>query len=324
VLLANLDGHTLGLTLFDEAHRTVSHEYKELVYGSTNIGKYEKQVFLTATPINRNGITMYDRENNDMGIYGDCGPLHRDCHYTYLNGLRDDVLSLFNIRIDMFSGEIEKRKISIYECIARSILATGNSRVLTFHKDVAIDSSSDTSVLRFIQNGQTEFKFAFDRICANEFPEKIGYYNKITMIGLTAETRDKKEVLAQFGKCDDNEIFILASCKTIGEGVDTKNANMTVFVDPKTSVKDIIQNIGRVCRKIPGTNGPAATVLIPVWVDMQKYRDCGDDVEKRDEVLREQLNIGEKGDYNAVLKVFNANYSKSILTIKSWIDFTKL
>jgi superfamily II DNA or RNA helicase len=303
VLLANLDGHIIGLTLFDEAHRTASHKYKELIYGSANIGKYEKQVFLTATPINKNGITMYDRENNDMGIYGDCGPLHPDCHYTYLNGLRDDVLSLFNIRIDMFTGASETRKVSLYECIARSILATGNSRVLTFHKDVAMDSSSDTSVLRFIQNGQTEFKFAFDRICANEFPEKTGLYNKITLVGLTAGTKNKKDILTEFGKCDDNEIFIVASCGTIGEGVDTKNANMTVFVDPKTSVKDIIQNIGRVCRKIPGTNRPAATVLIPVWVDMQKYRDCGDDVEKRDEVLREQLNLGEKGDYNAVLNV---------------------
>jgi superfamily II DNA or RNA helicase len=303
VLLANLDGHIIGLTLFDEAHRTASHKYKELIYGSANIDKYEKQVFLTATPINKNGITMYDRENNDMGIYGDCGPLHPDCHYTYLNGLRDDVLSLFNIRIDMFTGASETRKVSLYECIARSILATGNSRVLTFHKDVAMDSSSDTSVLRFIQNGQTEFKFAFDRICANEFPEKTGFYNKITMVGLTAGTKNKKDILTEFGKCADNEIFIVASCGTIGEGVDTKNANMTVFVDPKTSVKDIIQNIGRVCRKIPGTNRPAATVLIPVWVDMQKYRDCGDDVEKRDEVLREQLNLGEKGDYNAVLNV---------------------
>ena len=303
VLLANLDGHTLGLTLFDEAHRTVSHEYKELVYGSTNIVKYEKQVFLTATPINKNGITMYDRENNDMGIYGDCGPLHPDCHYTYLNGLRDDVLSLFNIRIDMFTGASETRKVSLYECIARSILATGNSRVLTFHKDVAIDSNSDTSVLRFIQNGQTEFKFAFDRICANEFPNMEGYYKKITLVGLTAGTKNKRDILTEFGKCADNEIFIVASCGTIGEGVDTKNANMTVFVDPKTSVKDIIQNIGRVCRKIRGTNRPAATVLIPVWVDMQKYGDCGDDEEKRDEVLREQLNLGEKGDYNAVLNV---------------------
>ena len=68
VLLANLDGHILGLTCFDEAHRTTSHKYKELIYGSANIGKYEKQVFFTATPVNKNGITMYDRENNDMGI----------------------------------------------------------------------------------------------------------------------------------------------------------------------------------------------------------------------------------------------------------------
>jgi superfamily II DNA or RNA helicase len=313
-LIENLDGLTIGLACFDEAHNSVGETYKELIY---NTSYYDKQVFFTATPVNRNGITMYDREQNDMGTYGDCGPLDPDCHYTYLNGLRDDVLSLFNIRIDMSSsataGDSDLKGMSsgteeahdnfIYESIARTILASGNSRVLTFHKDVSLDSDSDTSVLRFVEKGKKVFESIFNRICRNEFPEKVGHYQKITVDGLTAKRRDKKSMLTRFGKCKDNEIFILASCGTIGEGVDTKNANMTVFVDPKTSVRAIIQNIGRICRKIKGTNRPAATVLIPVWVDTEKYRACGDDVEKRDEVLREQLNLGDAGDYNAILNV---------------------
>ena len=242
-LIENLDGRTIGLACFDEAHNSVGEKYKKLIYHTSY---YDKQVFFTATPVNRNGITMYDREQNG----GDCGPLDQDCHYTYLNGLRDDVLSLYNIRIDMSSGTEEAHDNFIYESIARTILASGNSRVLTFHKYVSLASESETSVLRFVQKGQKVFESIFNRICKEEFPEKVGHYQKITIDGLTAETRDKKPMLTRFGQCGDNEIFILASCNTIGEGVDTKDANMTVFVDPKTSVRAIIQNIGRICRKI--------------------------------------------------------------------------
>ena len=75
VLLDNLGDSKIGLACFDEAHRTTSPETKELVYGDEYRAKYEKCVFFTATPVNANGITMFDRKRNEMGTYGDCGPL---------------------------------------------------------------------------------------------------------------------------------------------------------------------------------------------------------------------------------------------------------
>ena len=301
VLLDSLGDTKIGIACFDEAHRTTSPEAKELVYGDEYRAKYEKRVFFTATPVNANGITMFDRERDEMGNYGDCGPLA--CEYTYLQGLRDAILSLFELRIDLYTQDTVA---NIYESIARAILTTGNTRVLTFHADAAEDSKSETSVLRFVD--KAKFVEAFRVVCAKEFPDKAGKFtaSKITFTAITAETKDKDTILRAFETCADDEIYIVSSCRTIGEGVDTKKANMCVFVDPKSSVISIIQNIGRICRKVDGTNRQPATILVPVCIGWEKYRTAGDDPEVQDKLIREQLNDRENGDYNAIMNIVAA------------------
>ena len=299
VLLSSIGDTKIGIACFDEAHRTTSPESVKHVYGDEYRAKYEKRVFFTATPVNANGITMFDRERNEMGTYGDCGPLA--CEYTYLQGLRDAILSLFELRIDLYTQDTLG---NMYESIARAILTTGNTRVLTFHADAAAESDSETSVLRFVD--KAKFVEALRAVCAKEFPDKVGMFadERITFRAITASTKDKDAILGAFETCSDTEIYIVASCRTIGEGVDTKKANMCVFVDPKSSPKDIIQNIGRICRKIAGSvKRQPATVLIPVCIGWEKYREAGDDPEVQDKLIREQLNDRDNGDYNAIMNV---------------------
>lgn len=301
VLLSSIGDTKIGIACFDEAHRTTSPEAKELVYGDEYRAKYEKRVFFTATPVNANGITMFDRERDEMGTHGDCGPLA--CEYTYLQGLRDAILSLFELRIDLYTQDTLG---NMYESIARAILTTGNTRVLTFHTDAAAESDSETSVLRFVD--KAKFVEAFRAVCAKEFPDKAGKFadDRITFTAITAETKNKDAILSAFETCSDDEIYIVASCRTIGEGVDTKKANMCVFVDPKSSVISIIQNIGRICRKIAGSERQPATILIPVCIGWEKYREAGDDPEVQDKLIREQLNDRENGDYNAIMNIVAA------------------
>ena len=292
ILLDNLSDTKIGIACFDEAHRTTSLEYKKLIYDEEYLDKYEKRVFFTATPVNANGVTMFDSE------YGDCGSLA--CEYTYLQGLRDSILSLFELRIDIYT---QNTLANMYECIARAILTTGNTRVLTFHSEAAADSDLDTSVLRFVN--KDKFVEAFHSVCAKEFPDKMGKFidKYMTFKAITAETKNKDAILSAFDSCSDDEIYIVSSCRTIGEGVDTKKANMCVFVDPKSSPKDIIQNIGRICRKVAGSDRQPTTVLIPVCIEWNKYVATGDNAEAQDKLIREQLNDRENGDYNAIMCV---------------------
>ncbi|MFC6593252.1 DEAD/DEAH box helicase [Kitasatospora paranensis] len=58
---------------------------------------------------------------------------------------------------------------------------------------------------------------------------------------------------------------ILSSVRCLGEGVDMPEADAVLFADPKRSVVDIIQTLGRALRQPPGS-GKIATLIIPVYI----------------------------------------------------------
>ena len=292
-LLDNLGLTKINVCIYDEAHHAVGETYQKLIF-ENDMNYCEKQIFFTATPKNANGIIMYDNDNLDAGM---CGNLVYD--YSYLKGVVEDYLNPFEIRIDMYTENTNK---SVYESIARAILVSGNNRVLTFHSDVNTDR--DTSVKKFVNDD--EFKNIFEKIQKSEFPEKKGTYKKFKMIALDASIKMdvRRNILDNFDTTLDNEVIVISSCETIGEGIDTKNANMCVFVDPKSSYVKIIQNIGRIVRKIFGSNKPNSTILIPCWIDKTKYLECNGDKDKCDEVIRQDMS--ESGNFNGILNVMSA------------------
>ena len=289
-LLNNIGDYVINVCIFDEAHHVVGEEIQKSIFAMTGV----KQIFFTATPKNDNGIIMCDKENPDTNM---CGKLVYD--YSYLTGMNEGYLNPFEIRVDFYT---ENTNMSIYDSIARAILISGNSRVLTFHADVNTDR--ETTVSKFV-NKQL-FIDAFRRVCSNEFPSKAKQYKDIEMVAFDASIpiRNRKEMLKKFDKTPDGKVFIISSCETMGEGIDTKNANMCVFVDPKSSMVKIIQNIGRIVRKQKDVWKPASTILIPCWVDKTKYLECDGDREKCDAVIREDMS--KTGNFNGILNVLSA------------------
>ena len=286
VFLNALNDCKIDICVFDEAHHVVSLNAQQLVFGPEYAHLYEKQVFFTATPKNDNGVDMMTK----------CGKLVYD--YSYLTGVNQGFLNAFDIRVDMYTEHTNR---SVYESIARHILSTNNGRVLTFHRDV--NTERDGSVLQFVDD--PEFVRAFKEVKTREFPKTRGF-TKIHMYSLTAETKpkDREKLLTKFDKTPDGEVIVISSCETIGEGIDTKRANMCVFVDAKTSYTKIIQNIGRIVRLPDGRETRKSTILIPCWVDKTKYLECGGDKEKCDMVIRQDM--GEGGNFNGILNVLSA------------------
>ena len=289
-LLDNLGDVKINVCIYDEAHHAVGQTYQKLIFENELC---EKQIFFTATPKNVNGIVMYDRENLDAGM---CGKMVYD--YSYLRGVAEGYLNPIEIRVDMYTENTNK---SVYASIARAILISGNNRCLTFHSDVNTDR--DTSVNNFVDDA--EFERTFKEIQKKEFP-LVKKYKKIKMIGMSSASNsaERKKILNKFDTTPDNEVMVISSCETIGEGIDTKNANMCVFVDPKSSYVKIIQNIGRIVRKVFGVDKPNSTILIPCWVDKTKYLECDGDREKCDAVIRQDMNAG--GNFNGILNVLSA------------------
>ena len=310
VLLKNLKGHKIGVCCFDEAHHSVGKTYQKYIFDSKII---EKQIFFTATPNNANGIVMQvpvitisgePTESTEPDIDGNCGKLTYD--YCYKRGVEEGYLNNFEVKYDILCSETKTNRI-IYESIARAILTTGNNRVLTFHSKI---SKLDTSVYNF--TNEKKFIDAFRYIIETEFPDKNHLYTSIKMIGLDAKIKQKKrrETLNLLDTCVENEIVIICSCRTIGEGIDTKNANMCVFVDPKSSLVEILQNIGRIVRKQIDVDKPASTVLVPYWLDntsdeYTEYKSY-DDITTRGENIISK-NIKYKGILEVVNKLIQGN-----------------
>jgi ribosomal RNA-processing protein 8 len=318
----------IDLMCFDEAHHILSDGMKKLLFGTeyddnesdeitdfteSFIDTYvNKSLFFTATPKNSNGIKMYEPfneieiDNEYFDIIDDedtyyqeeshCGDMIYE--YMHIDGVNDNILNDFNIRIDLYTDDTDT---SVYEAIFRTVLETGNSRILTFHSRSTTKSDKSSDVITFTNISMEKLKEIYKKV-RNEFNKPKHIFKNITVNYITAESKDKMEILNDFDNCPDNEIYILASCKTIGEGVDTKNANMVVFVDPKQSYVDIIQNIGRVCRKNENTKA-LATVLIPAFVDVKKYKDCKT-VEEKDIVIRNEMS--KTGNFNGILNVLSA------------------
>jgi len=273
-----LNDYKINMCIFDEAHHAIGETYQELIFNNTNI---EKCCFFTATPKTANGIDMLK----------DCGKIVYD--YPYLRGVAEGYLNPFEIRVDLFG---ENTNNTIYDSIARAYYKTGNNRILTFHSDV--NTESPTSVRNFVN--ETQMIDAFKRV-VKEFPTMD--VPTITMLGFYSELKliERRDILKEFDKSKD--VFILSSCETMGEGIDTKNANMCVFVDPKTSFVKIIQNIGRVVRKQFNVDKPHSTILLPIYINKTKYEQCKT-AEECDAVIREEMKKGD--DFTPILNVMSA------------------
>ena len=64
---------------------------------------------------------------------------------------------------------------------------------------------------------------------------------------------------------------IVSNCACLGEGVDVSILDGVAFIDPKRSMVDIIQAVGRVIRKAEGKQ--IGTIVIPVFIDERQDAD---------------------------------------------------
>ena len=303
----------IDLLVYDEAHHIIGNSIQELVFKNDEFNNQtNKTIFLTATPKNHNGITMLEREYDDIDYNTvdedeteetnityktDCGVLAYE--YTHHQAVEDGVCNDFDIAIDLYTDNSYKYK-SVYSAIARCIFNTHNKKCLTFHSRSETEHETLTHVLDFVsEDNQERFQKEYNRVLSKEFPKlKKRYRDKLIIDGLTAKTKNKQDILNEFDE-DKENARVLASCNTIGEGVDTKNANIVCFVDPKNSYSTIIQNVGRVCRK----QEKKSTILIPCYVDANKYN-ASQTEEERDKIIREEMN--ENGNFNNILNVLSA------------------
>lgn len=87
----------------------------------------------------------------------------------------------------------------------------------------------------------------------------------------------RREVLGQFARGIDEHgkpvhRAVLSNCRILSEGVDVRAVDSVAIVDPKASVVEIVQVLGRALRKKPG-EGKLASIIVPVFLGKDETPD---------------------------------------------------
>lgn len=167
---------------------------------------------------------------------------------------------------------------------------TGNSKVMVFTTFTEAEKDGTTNVYQFMDQ----------------------YHESVTKLGgwingiVSSQSQDERQtILKTFESNDEDQLSLLVSCRTIGEGVDTKKANVVLFVDPIRSTIMIIQRIGRGTRVYRDKDGVPlpiqrdGSVIVGIYIDPAKYE--GKTEEEIDQLLKE--NMSEKGDFSPIFCV---------------------
>jgi len=294
--------------VFDEAHHIVGDKIQNIVFNNDVLDKIvDKTRYYTATPINKNRIIMYDRENPENS---DCGQLAYE--YLYYQAVEDKICKDFETHISLYrqKPEYSNKYQPIFESIIRACLSGKYKywNVLTYHSYVN-ESDKTNEEGSFVKEfaspkNQTLVKKLFTRIQKEEFSHTTSIYSvdKIILKGVHSKTQNRQSIIADFDQKVEGRIYILSSCGILNEGIDTKWANMGVPINPSQSIVKESQRIGRLVR-IPEPGMPPATILIPCMVDATKYSSMDTAESKHQMILNE---LSESGNFKTALNVISA------------------
>ena len=292
--------------IWDEAHHILGEKIQNIAFNNKSLDRIvDKKEYYTATPINRNSITMYDREEE---YNSDCGPLAYE--YLYYQAVEDKICKPFQTQISLYmeKPEYKSKYIPIFELIIRACLSGNNDywNALTYHRYVNDNENQSVSTVKEFasKNNEKILKKLFTRIQNDEFPNTKNIFNveNVKLEGVDATIKNRQKIINDFDRKISGRIYILASCGILNEGIDTKWANMGVPIDPTQSIVKESQRIGRLVR-LPEPNMPPAIILIPCLVDITKYNTMDTD-ERKDEMIRQELS--ESGNFNTALNVISA------------------
>ena len=283
--------------IYDEAHSILSDTVKKVVFDSKFKKIIKKIEFYTATP------------KGDMED-GMCG--HVTYRYLYLRAVKEGYARAFNVQLSICSDKekYDKKYDYVFCAIIKHCLSGKYNyyNVMTFHGFVNDSDKIEKSAVNVFASKKNvkRFKFLFGKIQDEMFPHTKKKFKRENVIFKKYTDREGRSILKKFDKEVKGRIFVLASCRKISQGVDTKYANMIVPIDPTNSFIQELQKIGRVTRPLKETNskykeniGLSSVLLLPLQVEYDKYSDCKNDVE-RDAMIKTEMN-DKRSNYTSVL-----------------------
>jgi superfamily II DNA or RNA helicase len=264
VVAEGLNGKSIDLGIFDEAHKTTGPKEGLFAFGLSDENILIKnRLFLTATPRHYD-LRKRKRDGdlqivsmNDEQVYGKVSyrlsfsaavaagiivPYKVIVSVSLNNELNNDLLRISSTLIQR--NQIQSKWVANQLAIKRAIEATSAAKVITFHSQVRLAND-------FTSGGPQGFS---------------GHISGFEMFHINGNqsAAERRSNLESF-KAAPRGLISNARCLT--EGVDVPSVDMVVFVDPKKSKIDIAQAVGRAMRKPTNTNKKFGYVVVPLFIE---------------------------------------------------------
>jgi superfamily II DNA or RNA helicase len=277
----NRKSKPFDLVICDEAHRLVGNRdgMFATVLDEKKI-KASKRLFMTATP--RYFKDSAKRAASDLGLelasMDDIAVFGPEFHeLSFHEAINSDPPLLTDYQVVVVgvtdreakkwaeegkfirtqSGvETDARSLATKIGLAKAIRKYGLQRIITFHSSVAKARSfaDDTQLDSFPSIVQSSAKSL--RPTGELWTRHIS--------GMTPAGQ-RASVLKELSLLPRNAVGIVSNCACLGEGVDVPVLDAVAFIDPRRSMVDIIQAVGRAIRLSEGKK--IGTVVIPVFID---------------------------------------------------------
>jgi len=275
------------LTIADEAHRCagkVNSYFANVLDG--DLIRSKKRLFATATP--RIATPQLKKSAADRGIEIACMD-------------DEEVFGKFEHKLP-FGEAIEKGLLADYKLIIVGVddeMITEwikDRELVTAGADIKTDAETLASIVALIKTINNKdynlrriisfhtrveyaknFKEQFKTVSSWLTPKhrlKLKMWTEYVYGKMSADKRDER--LKYLKNLDDSECGIISNARCLSEGVDVPSLDCVAFFDPKRSIIDIVQAVGRAIRTIRGSEKKkTGYIFIPVFIEN------GDDPEER-------------------------------------------
>jgi len=281
-----IEAHGLGLPEFelvicDEAHRTAGVRRKgaeESVFKKVHHNDYiqgKKRLYMTATP---KIVEVKDSKEadeiaalynmNDPELFG---PTFFE--YTFVQATNDGVILPYTLLL-LF---VDKRKKKIIQKEFKEYLEQQGALNVDYTtkikaiEDFILGNAVDERDRPIRVKPKCGIIFTNRVRRAKEISEQykqiINASSNISIdyIEGLMSAYDKARLIKWLGEGKEDDVHILANAKVLTEGIDVPALSFITFFDPKSSVVDVVQAVGRAVRKAPGKK--RGYVILPILVN---------------------------------------------------------
>jgi superfamily II DNA or RNA helicase len=275
----------IDLMICDEAHRTAGVRSSELFSLALDDQKIqaERRLFMTATErLVKAGVRKRVEDfgrivfsMDDEHIYGPV--FHRldfgvaieqliiSDYRVVIAGTTDEEIAEF-VKKNVFLEDPNEEKIYSAQRLFNRILLLKSIRELDLRKVITYHSS--------VREAKDFAHFIASHLDDGAADTFVGHING----SVSAATRS--EIIREF---EEAELGVLTNVRCLAEGVDIPLIDAVYFSDPKSSLIDIVQAVGRAVRQKYGERGNISYIIVPFLLDAA--------AEELDEEFEEFFNV---------------------------------